>query len=34
MDVLVACKNEERPIKKEGTRVITTIFIDLSDAQG
>ena len=28
MDVLVACKNEEDPIKNEGSRVVTTLFID------
>ena len=33
MVVLVTCKNEEDPIKK-GARVVTTLFIDLSDAQG
>ena len=31
--VLVACKNEEDPIGNEGTRVVTTLFID-SDPQG
>ena len=30
----VACKNEDDPIKNEGARVITTLFIDFSDAQG
>ena len=34
MSFLVACKNEEDPIKNEGTRVVTTLFIDFSDAQG
>ena len=34
MDVLVACKNEEDQIKNEGARVVTTLFIDLSHAQG
>ena len=34
MDVLVACKNEEDSIKYEGARVITTLFINFSDAQG
>ena len=34
MGVLVACKNEEDPIKNEGARVVTTFFIDFSDAQG
>ena len=34
MGVLVACKNEEDPIENEGARVVTTLFIDISDAQG
>ena len=34
MGVLVACKNEEDPIKNEGARVVTTLFIDFSDVQG
>ena len=34
MGVLVACKNEEDPIKNEGARVVTTLFIDFSHAQG
>ena len=34
MGVLLACKNEEDPIKNEGARVVTTLFIDFSDAQG
>ena len=34
MGVLGACKNKEDPIKYEGTRVVTTLFIDFSDAQG
>ena len=34
MSVLVACKNEEDSIKNEGARVVTTLFIDFSDAQG
>ena len=33
MGVLVTCKNEEDPIKNEAARVVTTLFIDLSDAQ-
>ena len=33
MVVLVTCKNEEDPIKKEGDGVITTLYIDISDAQ-
>ena len=31
---LVTCKNEEDPIKNEGARVFTTLYIDCSDAQG
>ena len=34
MGLLVACNNEEGPIKYEGARVVTTLFINLSDAQG
>ena len=33
MGVLVACKNEEDPIKNEGAGVVTTLFTDFSDAQ-
>ena len=34
MGVLVACKNEEDPIKNEGAREVTTLFFDFSHAQG
>ena len=34
MVVLVTCKNEEDPIKNEGARVVATLSIDFSDAQG
>ena len=34
MILLVACKNEEDRIKNEGARVVTTLFINFSDAQG
>ena len=34
MGFLVACKKEADPIKNEGARVVTTLFIDFSDAQG
>ena len=34
MGLLVACKNEEDPIKTEGATVVTTLFINFSDAQG
>ena len=33
MGLLVACKNEEDSIKNEGARVVTTLFINFSDAQ-
>ena len=33
MVVLVTYKNEEDPIKNEGARVVTTLFIDFSGAQ-
>ena len=32
MVVLVICKNED-PIKNEGARVLTTLYIDFSEAQ-
>ena len=34
MGLLVAYKNEEDPIKNEAARVVTTLFINFSDAQG
>ena len=34
MCLLVACKNEEDPIKNEGAKVVTTLFINFSDTQG
>ena len=34
MGLLVACKNEEDPIRNEGDTVVTTLFINFSDAQG
>ena len=34
MVVLVTCKIEGDPIKNEGARVVTPLFIDFSDAQG
>ena len=34
MIFLVACKNEEDQIENEGARVVTTLFIIFSDAQG
>ena len=34
MAVLITCKNEEDPIKNEGARVFTTLYINFSDSQG
>ena len=34
MVVLVSCQKEEDSNKTEGARVITTLYIDFSDAQG
>ena len=34
MVVLLSCKNKEDPIKNEGARVFTTLYIKFSDAQG
>ena len=34
MGLLIACKNKEDPIKDEGARVVTTLFINFFDAQG
>ena len=34
MGLLVACMNETDPIKNEGARVVTTLLINFSDAQG
>ena len=34
MSLLVACKNEEDPIKNEGAKVVTTLFSNFSVAQG
>ena len=34
MVLLVTCKNEEDPIRTEGARVLTTLYIDISVAQG
>ena len=34
MDVLVTCNYEEDLIKNEGARVLTTLNINFSDAQG
>ena len=33
MEVLITCKYEEDPIKNEGARVVTTLNINISDAQ-
>ena len=34
MVVLLTCKNKEDPIKNEGAGVVTTLFINVSDAEG
>ena len=34
MVVLLTCKHKEDTIKNEGARVITTLYIDFSNAQG
>ena len=34
MVVLVICKNEEHPIKNEGARVFTILYIKFTDAHG
>ena len=34
MVVLVTCKNEEGPIKNVGTRMVTQLSTDFSDAHG
>ena len=34
MDVLVTCKYEEYPIKNEGARVVTPLYINILDAKG
>ena len=34
MDVLITCKYEEDPIKNRGARVFTTLYVNVSDAQG
>ena len=34
MVVLLTCKSEECPIKNEGARVLTSLYVDFSDAQG
>ena len=34
MDVLHTCKNEEDPIKNEGARVLTRLYVVFSDPQG
>ena len=33
MVFLIICKNEDDPIKNEGARVFTTLYINFSDAQ-
>ena len=33
MVVLLTCKNKENPIKNEGARVLTTLYIDFSSPE-
>ena len=34
MNVLVTCKYDEDPIKNEGARVVTTLYVNILDAKG
>ena len=34
MFFFVTCKNEEDPIKNEGTRAVTRLYVDFSDTKG
>ena len=34
IDVLVTCKYEKYPIKNEGARVVTTLYVNILDAKG
>ena len=34
MVILFTCKDEEFPTKNEGARVATSLYVNLSDAQG
>ena len=34
MVLLVTCKNEEDPFKNESARVLTSLYVDFSNAQG
>ena len=34
MVVIVTCKNENYPMKNGGARVFTSVYIEVSDAQG
>ena len=34
MVVLITCNNEEDPIKSEGARVLTRLYVVFSDARG
>ena len=34
MDVLFTCQYEDNPIKNRGARVLTTLYINFSDARG
>ena len=34
MDVLITCNYEEDPVKNDGARVVTALYINFSDTQG
>ena len=34
MVVIRTCKNEENPIKNEGAKVLTRLYVNFSDTQG
>ena len=34
MVVQITCKSDEDPIKTEGSRMVTRLYVDFSDVQG
>ena len=34
MDILITCKYEKDPIKNEGARVVTILYVNILDAKG
>ena len=34
MNVLITCEYEEDPIKNEGARLVTTLYVNILDAKG